>query len=110
MRIRGCKGGLAVWEVGGGIVQANDANAHSRTNISVHISLDGGLTFPHSKQLDSRLTGGYAVVDMLGDNTIAVLYERAAPGTCVGTNMSLALIDARDVVASSAPASSGSRR
>eukprot|EP01050_Picozoa_sp_SAG11_P033271 SAG11_NODE_11226_length_775_cov_1.072485_1_plen_124_part_10 len=91
-----------MWEAGHGIVQANDANALKRTNISVHISVDGGKSFPRSKQLDSRLSGGYAVVDMVGPNTIAVLYERAAPGTCVGTNMSLALVDARHVVASAA--------
>ena len=95
----GCKGGLTVWEAGGGIVQANDANPTKRTNISVHISRDGGLSFPYSRQLDPRPTGGYAVLDMVGPNTIAVLYERAAPGTCVGTNMSLALVDARSVMA-----------
>ena len=92
----GCKGGLAVWEAGGGILQANDASDSKRVNISVHLSMDRGVTWPHSQVICAD-QGGYAVVDMLDDNMIGVLFERAEPGTCDGTNMSFARIDARDL-------------
>lgn len=63
----------------------------------MHISLDGGDSFPHEQFLWPHHSGGYAVVDMVEPNIIGVLFERAMPGTCVGTNMTLARVDARDV-------------
>ena len=82
-------------------MQANDASSHERTNISVHISLDGAKTWPFKQYLEPRRQGGYAVVDMVAPNIIGVLYERAQPGACIDTNMTIALVDARDIVQAS---------
>ena len=53
---------------------ANDANAHTRVNISLSVSLDNGVSYPH-KHVVAAGKGGYVDVAMLSDTWAGVLLE-----------------------------------
>ena len=72
----GCKGSFARAPAFGAIVVANDANSHTRINVSLSVSLDNGVSYPH-KHVVASGKGGYVDVAMLSDTTAGVLFEDA---------------------------------
>lgn len=53
----GCKGGYTRAEKFGAIIVGNNHNTRLRQNVTVSVSLDNGLTYPHRKTIWGL--GGY---------------------------------------------------
>eukprot|EP01051_Picozoa_sp_SAG22_P012275 SAG22_NODE_1259_length_4983_cov_2.399877_2_plen_116_part_00 len=70
----GCKGSFARAPAFGAILVANDANAHTRVNVSLSVSFDNGVSYPR-KHVVAPGKGGYVDVAMVSDTMAGVLYE-----------------------------------
>jgi hypothetical protein len=87
----GCKGGYTRASEFNAIIVANDANSHVRENITVSVSLDGGLTFPH-KRVMWPAKAGYVDVMMVSSSEIGLLYEND------GCSMDFMTVDVRSII------------
>jgi sialidase-1 len=87
----GCKGGYTRASEFNAIVVANDANSNVRENITISISLDGGLTFPH-KRVMWPAKAGYVDLMMVSSSEIGILYEND------GCSMDFMTVDVRNII------------
>lgn len=69
----GCKGSYTRAEKIGAVIVGNNADTRLRQNVTVSVSLDNGVTYPHKKTIWGA--GGYVDVTMVSDTLIGVLYE-----------------------------------
>lgn len=70
----GCKGGYTRAPSFRAIIVGNDASATTRENVTLSVSLDNGVTFPH-KHVVWGGAAGYVDVQMVSETGIGVLYE-----------------------------------
>lgn len=56
----GCKGGIARWEAGRGLLAVNDANTTARSNVILRVSVDDGASWPRGVLISE--VGGYTDV------------------------------------------------
>ena len=54
---------------------SNPADTAARRNITLRLSMDGGVTWPSSLLLDEGTGWGYSCLTMLDRKTIGILYE-----------------------------------
>jgi hypothetical protein len=87
----GCKGSYARAPEFHAIIVANDGNPSTRENITISVSLDGGLTFPH-KHVVWPGKAGYVDVAMVSSSVIGVLYEND------GCSIDFVTVDVRTII------------
>lgn len=56
---------------------SNPNNKHKRTNMTIKVSLDDGMTWPDENQLELNEAGGYgySCMTMVDEKTVGILYE-----------------------------------
>jgi hypothetical protein len=100
----GCKGGIARWEQGRGLLFVNDATVSVRRNVTLRVSKDNGATFPWAVQVSApELLAGYADVvtqNWAGGNGTELAVVAFEVETC---NVSVALVQPSLVVAAKPP-------
>jgi hypothetical protein len=87
----GCKGGYARAPAFSAIVVGNDANSTTRENVTISVSLDNGVTYPH-KHVVFAGAAGYVDVQMVSETGIGVLYEVSS------CSMAFQVVDIRTVI------------
>ena len=91
-----CKGGITAWrgrgiDGGDAMLVSNAASTTSRTNITLHISLDGGITWPSAQARLVSSPGGYSDVQLVAGvhgrtDHAAILFE---VNSCEGVRLAL---------------------
>jgi hypothetical protein len=103
----GCKGGVARWQQGRGLLFVNDATVLGRFNVTLRVSKDNGASFPWAVQVSPPgLLAGYADVvtqNWAGGNGTELAVVAFEVETC---NVSVALVQPSLVVANTPPDSS----
>jgi sialidase-1 len=54
---------------------SNPADAKERKNITIQLSLDGGVTWTRKLLLDEGIGWGYSCLTMMDRETVGILYE-----------------------------------
>ena len=86
----GCKGSYTRAEQVGAIIVGNNDDTRLRQNVTLSVSLDNGVTYPHKKTISGP--GGYVDLTMVSDNLIGVLYEDG------GCSIAMQTVDIRSIL------------
>ena len=86
----GCKGSYTRAEQVGAIIVGNNDDTRLRQNVTLSVSLDNGVTYPHKKTISGP--GGYVDLTMVSDNLIGVLYEDG------GCSIAMQNVDIRSIL------------
>lgn len=100
-----CKGGITRWPAGRALVLTHADSCTARANMTVRLSVDGGVSFPFSLPLDP--VSGYSTAEMVGANLstseqIGLVYEHFVEDGVTNCSIVFATIRAPEIMAAGA--------